>query len=58
MLFLFFGVLANKLIKRIKISVESLIGSLDVEEKARAKDINKRVKGESSTNMVQKKYGK
>ena len=44
--------------KRTKISVESLIASLDVEEKARAKDTGKGAEGQSSTNMAQKFSGK
>ncbi|KAK1670460.1 hypothetical protein QYE76_058619 [Lolium multiflorum] len=40
--------------KRQEISVENLIASLDVEEKARAKD-NEKGEGQSSANMVQKK---
>ena len=46
--------------KRQEISVENLIASLDVEEKARAKDTAERGgEGQSSANMVQKKpYGK
>nr|AAM00977.1 Putative retroelement [Oryza sativa Japonica Group]AAP53108.1 retrotransposon protein, putative, Ty1-copia subclass [Oryza sativa Japonica Group] len=42
--------------KRQEFSVSDLIGSLGVEEKARAKDVRgKKVKGGSSANMVQKK---
>jgi transposase InsO family protein len=42
--------------KRQEMSVEGLIASLDVEEKARAKDTaEKGVEGQSSANMVQKK---
>jgi hypothetical protein len=42
--------------KRQEFSVTDLIGSLDVEEKARAKDTRARgVEGGSSANMVQKK---
>ena len=44
--------------KRTKISVESLIASLDVEEKARAKDTGKGAEGQSSANMAQKFSGK
>ena len=44
--------------KRMKISVESLIASLDVEEKARAKDTGKGAEGQSSANMAQKFSGK
>ena len=46
--------------KRTEISVENLIASLDVEEKARAKDTTKKGgEGQSSANMVQKKtFGK
>jgi hypothetical protein len=44
--------------KRTKISVESLIASLDVEEKARAKDTGKGTEGQSNANMVQKNYGR
>jgi len=45
--------------KRQEISVENLIASLDVEEKARAKDTSEKGEGQSSANMVQKKpYGK
>ncbi|WVZ54789.1 hypothetical protein U9M48_005536 [Paspalum notatum var. saurae] len=44
--------------KRTKISVKSLIASLDVEEKARVKDIGKGAEGQSSTNMAQKFPGK
>src|SRR5438128_8128604 len=40
--------------KRHEISVENLIASLDVEEKARVKDVGKRTEGQSSANMVQK----
>ena len=41
--------------KRQEISVENLIASLDVEEKARAKDAHERGgEGQSSANMVQK----
>ncbi len=41
--------------KRQKILVKNLIASLDVEEKARAKDAHgKRIEGQSSTNMVKK----
>ena len=41
--------------KRQEISVKNMIASLDVEEKARAKDTHgKRTEGQSSTNMVQK----
>jgi hypothetical protein len=43
--------------KRQKISVENLIASLDVEEKARAKDASEKGgDGNSSTNMVQKNH--
>ena len=43
--------------KRQKISVENLIASLDVEEKARAKDASeKEDEGNSSANMVQKHH--
>ncbi|KAK1682587.1 hypothetical protein QYE76_043435 [Lolium multiflorum] len=41
--------------KRQEISVENLIASLDVEEKARAKDTTEKGEGQSSANMVQKK---
>ncbi|KAK1630608.1 hypothetical protein QYE76_004923 [Lolium multiflorum] len=41
--------------KRHEISVENLIASLDVEEKARAKDNTEKGEGQSSANMVQKK---
>ncbi|KAK1661925.1 hypothetical protein QYE76_050084 [Lolium multiflorum] len=41
--------------KRQEISVENLIASLDVEEKARAKDNTEKGEGQSSANMVQKK---
>ncbi|KAK1686029.1 hypothetical protein QYE76_046877 [Lolium multiflorum] len=41
--------------KRQEISVENLIASLDVEEKARAKDNAEKGEGQSSANMVQKK---
>lgn len=42
--------------KRQEISIENLIASLDVEEKARAKDINEKwSEGQSSANMVQKR---
>ncbi|KAK1632290.1 hypothetical protein QYE76_006605 [Lolium multiflorum] len=41
--------------KRHEISVENLIASLDVEEKARAKDTTEKGEGQSSANMVQKK---
>uniref|UniRef100_A0ACD5WYN2 Uncharacterized protein n=1 Tax=Avena sativa TaxID=4498 RepID=A0ACD5WYN2_AVESA len=46
--------------KRQEISVENLIASLDVEEKARAKDTAKKGgEGQSSANMVQKRtFGK
>src|SRR6266498_5535342 len=45
--------------KRQEISVENLIASLDVEEKARAKDTNEKgIEGQSSANMVQKNHGK
>lgn len=45
--------------KRHEISVENMTVSLDIEEKARAKDIScKGGKGTSSTKMVQKKYNK
>jgi len=44
--------------KRTKISVESLTASLDVEEKARAKDTGKGAEGQSSANMAQKFSGK
>ncbi|XP_022682342.1 uncharacterized protein LOC111257306 [Setaria italica] len=41
--------------RRKEISVENLIASLDVEEKARMKDVtDKRDRGQSSANMVQK----
>src|SRR5881394_2934831 len=41
--------------KRQEISVENLIASLDIEEKAQAKDTSEKgVEGQSSTNMVQK----
>ncbi|KAK1679227.1 hypothetical protein QYE76_040075 [Lolium multiflorum] len=40
--------------KRQEISVENLIASLDVEEKARAKDATEKGEGHSSANMVQK----
>ena len=43
--------------KRHEISVENLIASLDVEDKARAKDASKKGgEGTSSTNMVQKNH--
>ena len=43
--------------KRQEISVENLIASLDVEEKARAKDTAERGgEGQSSANMVQKNH--
>jgi len=43
--------------KRQKISVENLIASLDVEEKARAKDVSENGgEGNSSANMVQKHH--
>ncbi|KAK1670135.1 hypothetical protein QYE76_058294 [Lolium multiflorum] len=41
--------------KRQEISVENLIASLDVEEKARAKDNTEKGEGQSSANMMQKK---
>ena len=42
--------------KRTEISVENLIASLDVEEKARAKDTTEKGgEGQSRANMVQKK---
>ena len=42
--------------KRQEFTIDGLIGTLDVEEKARAKDIRgKRVIGASSANLVQKK---
>ncbi|KAK1647929.1 hypothetical protein QYE76_065734 [Lolium multiflorum] len=41
--------------KRQEISVENLIASLDVEEKARAKDTTEKGESQSSANMVQKK---
>ena len=41
--------------KRQEISVENLIASFDVEEKARAKDTAEKGEGQSSANMVQKK---
>jgi hypothetical protein len=45
--------------KRQKISVENLIASLDVEEKARAKDnIEKGNKEKSSAHFVQRNHGK
>ena len=47
--------------KRQEISVENLIASLDVEEKARAKDTAEKGEGQSSANMVQmqkKPFGK
>jgi hypothetical protein len=45
--------------KRIEISVSDLIASLDVEEKARAKDgRSKASEGQTSANMVQKSHGK
>ena len=45
--------------KRQEISVENLIASLDVEEKARAKDTSEKGgKGQSSANLVQKPFGK
>jgi hypothetical protein len=45
--------------KRQEISVENLIASLDVEEKARAKDTgSKGGEGHSSANMVQKNHNK
>jgi hypothetical protein len=45
--------------KRQEISVENLIASLDVEDKARAKDTrSKGGKGHSSANMVQKNHNK
>src|SRR6266540_4879406 len=45
--------------KRQEISVENLIASLDVEEKAKAKDTSEKgVEGQSSANMVQKPFGK
>jgi hypothetical protein len=45
--------------KRHEISVENLIASLDVEEKARAKDTrSKGDKGHSSANMVQRNHNK
>jgi hypothetical protein len=45
--------------KRQEISVENLIASLDVEEKARAKDIgSKGGEGHSSVNMVQRNHNK
>ena len=37
-----------------EISVENLIASLDVEEKARAKDSSEKEEGQSSAHMVQK----
>jgi hypothetical protein len=43
--------------KRHKISVENLIASLDVEEKARAKDVSEKGgEGHSSANMMQKNH--
>jgi hypothetical protein len=43
--------------KRQEITVESLIASLDVEEKARAKDVSlKGGEGQTSANMVQKPF--
>jgi hypothetical protein len=45
--------------KRMEISVSDLIASLDVEEKARAKDgRSKAAEGQTSANMVQKSHGK
>jgi hypothetical protein len=45
--------------KRHEVSVENLIASLDVEEKARAKDTgSKGGEGHSSANMVQKNHNK
>jgi hypothetical protein len=45
--------------KRMEISVSDLIASLDVEEKARAKDgRSKATEGHTSANMVQKSHGK
>jgi hypothetical protein len=43
----------------MEISVSDLIASLDVEEKARAKDgRSKSAKGQTSANMVQKSHSK
>jgi hypothetical protein len=45
--------------KRMEISVSNLIASLDVEEKAQAKDgRSKAAEGQTSANMVQKSHGK
>jgi hypothetical protein len=45
--------------KRMEISVSDLIASLDVEEKARAKDgRSKAAEGQTSANMKQKSHGK
>jgi hypothetical protein len=45
--------------KRMEISVSDLIASLDVEEKAQAKDgRSKAAEGQTSANMVQKSHGK
>jgi hypothetical protein len=45
--------------KRMEISVSDLIASLDVEEKARAKDRrSKAAEGQTSANMVEKSHGK
>jgi hypothetical protein len=45
--------------KRMEISVSDLIASLDVEEKARAKDgRSKAAEGQTSANMVQKSHSK
>jgi hypothetical protein len=41
--------------KRQEISVENLIASLDVEEKARAKDTTKKGEGHATANFVQQK---
>jgi len=43
--------------KRQEFNVEELIGTIDVEEKARAKDIGKSVET-SSANVVQRKFRK
>ncbi|KAK1650035.1 hypothetical protein QYE76_067840 [Lolium multiflorum] len=45
----------NSQTQETEISVENLIASLDVEEKARAKDNTEKGEGQSSANMVQKK---
>jgi hypothetical protein len=41
--------------KRHEISVKNLIASLDVEEKARAKDTTEKAEGHATTNFVQQK---